>query len=60
MKAKVGAEAVVEMHVHFQVCGTERGSRTEQAIAEPTPSHLKACNKHTNVQLARTVSISWI
>lgn len=56
--------AVAVMHVHFRVCGTEHGSQTGQAITEPTPgtamdlSHFKACNKHTNVQLARTISIT--
>lgn len=54
--------AVAVMHVHVQVCGTEKGSQTGQAITELTPitamdlSHLKACTKHTNVQLARTIS----
>lgn len=57
--------AVAVMHVHVQVCGTENGSQTGQAITEPTPvtatdlSHFKACNKHTNVQLARTISVTW-
>lgn len=56
--------AAAVMRVHFRVCGTEHRSQTGQAITEPTLgtamdlSHFKACNQHTNVQLARTISIT--
>lgn len=42
--------------------GTEHGSKTGQAVTEPTPgtatdlSHYKACSKHANVELTRTLS----
>lgn len=68
MKAKIWTVAVAVTHVHFRVCGTEHGGQTGRAggraITEPTLgtavdlSHFKACNKHTNVQLARTISIT--